>query len=62
MFSVKRRLLAAVLSVCMAMAALPAAALTALADVAEPAGDAAVNQTTSVRYPTLAEAIEEARA
>ena len=61
MFSVKRRLLAAVLSVCMAMAALPAAALTALADVAEPAGDAAVNQTTSVRYPTLAEAIEEAQ-
>ena len=61
MFSVKRRLLAAILSACMAMAALPAAALTALADSVEPAGDAAVNQTTSVRYPTLAEAIGAAQ-
>lgn len=61
MLPVKKRLLAAILSVCMAVAVLPAAALTALADGVEPAGDAAVNQTTSVRYPTLAEAIGAAQ-
>ena len=49
----KRRLLAAILSACMAMTALPAVALTALADSVEQMGDAAVNQTTSVRYPRL---------
>lgn len=57
----KRRLLAAILSACMAMTALPAVALTALADSVEQMGDAAVNQTTSVRYPTLAEAIGAAQ-
>src|SRR5699024_4500024 len=46
----------------MEMTALPAVALTALADSVEQMGDAAVNQTTSVRYPTLAEAIGAAQA
>lgn len=58
---VKKRLLAAILSACMAMTALPAAALTALADSVEQTGNAAVNQTTSVQYATLAQAVAEAQ-
>ena len=57
----KKRLLAAVLSACMAMTLLPAAALTAFAQGAGQGGNAAVNQTTSTEYPTLAAAVEAAQ-
>lgn len=57
----KKRILSAVLSVCLTLTMLPAAALTALADEVGPLGDAALNQTTDTRYPTLAQAVAEAQ-
>lgn len=57
----KNKLLSAILSICMAVTVLPAAALTALADDGAQTGNAAVNQTTSVQYATLAEAVETAQ-